>query len=371
MAVAKFKKGKDGYYSTNIWDGTYTVNGKKHYKHLRSKKSSKDLEKKVKEFQDKVAQRLSIKQNDILFLDYARYWAKLYKSQRASNTKAMYTNIIDVHFKPLEFIQLQNIQRSHLQMILNSAEGKERTKQQIRMTFRQIISSAVSDRLLPANIYDDIFSTTEQIKYKPKEKRTLSPDERKAIFKASFCEMDKIYVFLLYGCGIRKGEALALTVEDFDLENHNVIINKSHSFTSNTPERKCPKSKNGYRTLLIPDKTFPAIKQYIESRKRDGHTYLFVTRTGAPMTKNSYRRMWERILSAMNDVSDSPITGLTAHVFRHNYCTSLCYQIPKISIKMVAKLMGDTEAVVLNVYNHLMMEKEDYENAVNAAVNME
>ncbi len=81
--------------------------------------------------------------------------------------------------------------------------------------------------------------------------------------------------------------------------------------------------------------------------------------------------MWERILSAMNDVSDSPITGLTAHVFRHNYCTSLCYQIPKISIKMVAKLMGDTEAVVLNVYNHLMMEKEDYENAVNAAVNME
>ena len=50
MATAKFKKGKDGYYSTNVWDGTYKDNGKKKYKHLRSPKSSKDLEKKVKEF---------------------------------------------------------------------------------------------------------------------------------------------------------------------------------------------------------------------------------------------------------------------------------------------------------------------------------
>lgn len=28
MATAKFKKGKDGYYSTNVWDGTYKDNGK-------------------------------------------------------------------------------------------------------------------------------------------------------------------------------------------------------------------------------------------------------------------------------------------------------------------------------------------------------
>ncbi|WP_415982602.1 hypothetical protein [Anaerostipes caccae] len=54
MATAKYKRGADGYFSTNVWDGTYIAGGKKHYKHLRSKKSSKDLEKKVKEFEDNV-----------------------------------------------------------------------------------------------------------------------------------------------------------------------------------------------------------------------------------------------------------------------------------------------------------------------------
>ena len=54
-----------------------------------------------------------------------------------------------------------------------------------------------------------------------------------------------------------------------------------------------------------------------------------------------------------------------AHIFRHNYCTNLCYQVPAISIKKIAQLMGDTEKMVLNVYNHIMEEKEDAAKVVN------
>ena len=74
MATAKFKKGKDGYYSTNVWDGTYKDNGKKRYKHLRSAKSSKDLEKKVKEFERLRDERRGIIETDILFIEYAVQW---------------------------------------------------------------------------------------------------------------------------------------------------------------------------------------------------------------------------------------------------------------------------------------------------------
>ena len=41
---------------------------------------------------------------------------------------------------------------------------------------------------------------------------------------------------------------------------------------------------------------------------------------------------------------------MTAHMCRHNYCTRLCYEIPKISTKKIAELMGDTEQMVLKVY---------------------
>lgn len=185
MATAKFKKGKDGYYSTNVWDGTYKDNGKKRYKHLRSAKSSKDLEKKVKEFEQLRDQRQAMVDTDILFIDYARQWKVLYKeSNRANNTNKMYDNVINVHFDSIKYVKLQDIQRSHLQLILNGAKGKPRTQQQIVMTFKQVLHSAVCDRIYSAQSFADIFDNFESISYKAKEKRPLTPDEQRAVFKA-------------------------------------------------------------------------------------------------------------------------------------------------------------------------------------------
>ena len=86
------------------------------------------------------------------------------------------------------------------------------------------------------------------------------------------------------------------------------------------------------------------------------------------MNASSYAKMWRRILQAMSKTSDQEITCLTAHVLRHNYCTELCYQILKISIKHIAYRLGDTEKMVLEVYNHIVMEKEDSAGAINAAL---
>ena len=80
--------------------------------------------------------------------------------------------------------------------------------------------------------------------------------------------------------------------------------------------------------------------------------------------------MWKRIVKRMQEVSDQPIEGLTAHVFRHNYCTNLCYQIRTVSIKKIASLLGDTDKMVMEIYNHIILEKEDANTAVNNAINM-
>ena len=64
-------------------------------------------------------------------------------------------------------------------------------------------------------------------------------------------------------------------------------------------------------------------------------------------------------------ISENAVPGLTAHIFRHNYCTELCYQVPKISIKKIAQLMGDTEKMVLDVYNHISEERENAEAVIS------
>lgn len=369
MAKAKYTKGADGYFSTKIWDGTYTKDGKKHLKNLRTRKSSKALEDMVTEFKAEVSARKNVKKTDMLFIDYARSWLMVYKAQKSANTRKMYDNIIEKHLIALDTVKIQDIDRIHLQLVLNNAKDKKRTQQQIMLTFKQILKSAVSDRIFPLNAFEIIFRNADQIKYKPKERRTLTENEKNAIFKADFNNSDKTFIYLLYGCGLRRGEALALTVFDINIKTHEVTINKAHELSNEKPVQKTPKSGNGYRTVPIPDKVFPKIEEYVTWLRSRNRTYLFTMRNGKPVTKSSYDKMWKRIIRKMQDVTEEQITGLTAHVFRHNYCTNLCYQIPTVSIKRIAQLLGDTEKMVLEVYNHIVLEKEDAVSAVNSAIN--
>lgn len=184
MAKAKYTRGTDGYFSTKVWDGTYNpVTGQKNRKNLRTKKSSKALEDMVNEYKAKVSDRKNLRKSDISFLEYARRWRDVYKAQRCNATKAMYDNIIDKHFSYIEHVKLQDIDRMHLQIILNNAEGKKKTQQQIMLTFKQVLRSAVADRLFPANIMEDIFQNVESVKYEAKEKRALTSIEKKPSFR--------------------------------------------------------------------------------------------------------------------------------------------------------------------------------------------
>ncbi len=370
MAKAKYTKGADGYFKTNVWDGTYREDGRKHYIPLRSRKSSADLEKKKREYEESIKNRTQIRQSDITFVEYAREWKKVYKDSREHNTKEMYGNVIEKHLIALGTVKLHDIDRIHLQMVLNRARGKERTQELIQMAFFQILRSAVADRLFSADVYETIRANTPSVDYKAPEKRPLTAAEKEAVFKADYkYDADQAFVYLLYGCGLRREECIALTVFDFNFTDQCVSVNRAHEFVHGKPRQKDPKSWNGFRVLPIPDKICPVIRLYVDGLKAAGKTYLFTTQRGNPATLSCYRRIWERIIDAMQKASDEPIRGLTAHIFRHNYCTMLCYQIPQISIKRIAQLLGDTERMVLDVYNHIVLEKEDAAGAVNNAIN--
>ena len=80
MAKAKYTKQKNGYFQTRVWDGGYNDDGTKHYVTLRSKKSSKDLENKVNQFNQDVETRKHLRISDVTFYDYAKAWMDVYKA---------------------------------------------------------------------------------------------------------------------------------------------------------------------------------------------------------------------------------------------------------------------------------------------------
>lgn len=365
MAKAKYTPDKNGWYSTLVWDGTYDQYGQKHRKQLRTKKSSKELEKMVKDFRESVEQHDLTVRSNYTVQSYAQEWMRVYKAGMEINTQAMYRNIIDKHFVRLKDVKLSDVRRIHLQLMLNNASAA--TSRQIYMTFQQVIRSAVKDHFLPESIMSDIFGEISAPKVKAKERRPLTESEVQAVFDADLQPMDKAYLWIIYGCGLRREEALALTVFDIDTGRSILTVNKALIFDGNNPVLKAPKTENGARSVPIPGFLRDYLAWYTKQLKG---TNLFYCRRKIHMTHSSYVKMWKRISNALAavDSQNLRIRELTAHSFRHNYCSSLCYQIPTISIKRIAQLMGDTEAVAMKVYNHIILEKENASNAVENAL---
>ncbi|MBR0090181.1 MAG: site-specific integrase [Lachnospiraceae bacterium] len=374
MATAKYKKNKRGEFEARIWDGTYNPDGSKHRKKLVSKKSSADLERIVNDFRKQVEDMGDVRYSNISFGEYKEQWLSVAKSSREKNTILMYRNILSL-LSFMDDLRMADIRHAHFQQAINENAEHPRTCQQIYLTLRQIIKMAVRDRILPRNAIDDLAADISLPSYQKPQRRALTAREKDAILSVELDPRKMAFLFLLYSCGLRRGEALALSRFDFDWSNNTVSITKTLIFAPHPEIKPYPKSKNGIRVVPIPSSAIPKIKPFVESS--DGGC-LFRTQHGDLMTATGYNRLWRSILVSVNRTLGSgqnahhrangePTHGLTAHVLRHNYCTELCYQIPSISTKMIARLMGDTEKMVLDVYSHIVEEKEAVSASLEAA----
>lgn len=378
MPLKYTKNEKTGMFSTLVWDGTYDEHGRKHRKQITSKKSSGDLEKKVAEFKRQIEEQANVIHADTPFGEYALKWLSLAKAGRELNTQKMYENVVNKHFDLIYDLPLSQIRHSHFQEIINEQIEHPRTAQQIALTFRQIIKAAVKDRLLPRSALDDILSDVTIPSYKKPRKRALTALEKEAFFAADLDPRKRAFLNILYYCGLRRGEALALTTNSIDVPTKTLTVKDVIIFDGNTPRVKpYPKSENGVRSVPIPGPCLSQLQEYISTLPPG--SYLFRAEDSPLMTKAAYIRMWESIICSLNmavgydpqakkgPATEKKITDLTAHVFRHNYCTELCYQIPTLSTKMIAKMLGDHERMVIEVYGHLQEEREDVAGALERA----
>ena len=358
MAKAKYKynEARKEWY-TLVYDGTVTESGKKRRRRVTSKKSSADLEKKVLAFKQSLKEGNALISN-ITFGEYAQRWYESAKASKEINTRKMYQSVLKASFNEINDVPLANITHSHFQRCINAKLEHSRMCILIKQTFGQIVRSAVREHLMPRNAIEDVLMDVSLPKYKKPLKRPLSDAEKEAIKNAELDQRKRCFVSILFYCGLRKGEVLALTAADFDFKLKTLSVSKAWVDGIIKPY---PKSDNGIRVVPLPDASIDYIRPFVEAEPG----YIFHGKNGPIMTANAYRRMWESIIYNLNKVAPDPIDNLTAHVFRHNYCTELCYQIPTISTKMIARLLGDSEKMVIDVYSHLIEEKENVTDAVN------
>ena len=72
------------------------------------------------------------------------------------------------------------------------------------------------------------------------------------------------YAFeIFYWCGLRMGELLALTPEDFDFKNNTIRINKSYQRLEGKDVITDPKTPKSNRTIVMPEFLGEEIESYL------------------------------------------------------------------------------------------------------------
>ncbi len=102
----------------------------------------------------------------------------------------------------------------------------------------------------------------------------------------------------------------------------------------------------------------------------------FFRENAETLSKTQYVKMWDRVIKKMNDavtsdkeklIAAQSISGLTAHIFRHNYCTMLYYS--GISQKKAVELMRHSDLkMIMEVYAHLDEQKETVKEKLDKAI---
>ena len=205
---------------------------------------------------------------------------------------------------------------------------------------------------------------TEEVITDEEKLRYITPDEYHLFTSVIDDIVYKVFFAFLYYMGVRRGEAQALTWEDILWKASQVRIIKT--ITCKTLER----DKNGFqykitntknlknRKIEMPDALIHLMaKLYQYYRKFEGFNdewfvfggYRHLAGTTINRRKNSYFKLVEKTYG-------KAINNITNHEFRHSHASYLISN--GISAEYIAKRLGDTVAIVLDVYAHLFPETE-------------
>lgn len=160
----------------------------------------------------------------------------------------------------------------------------------------------------------------------------------------------KAFFEILYYCGLRKGEANALTWKDINFNNHTININKNITLKIKGEKWVIlpPKTKSSIRTLLLPkvlEKSLSRLyNEYYKYKNFNENWFVFggiepLKDTTIEAHKNKNCKL-------------SGVKQIRIHDFRHS-CASLLIK-NGASISLVAKYLGHSDiSTTLNTYTHL------------------
>ena len=179
-----------------------------------------------------------------------------------------------------------------------------------------------------------------------KEMKFWTKDEYKKFADEMMDKPVSFYAFeMLYWCGIREGELLALTAGDFDFEKCTVTISKSYQRLHGEDVITTPKTKKSNRTIKMPQFLCEEMQDYI------GMLYGYKKKDRIfPISKNYLHREMDRGSRAAG------VKRIRIHDLRHSHISLLIDM--GFSAVAIADRVGHESIEITYRYAHLFPSKQ-------------
>lgn len=285
------------------------------------------------------------------FDSFATAWLALKKRTVRAVTAANYAGAVRVwteHFgkeKPLA-----EIRKAEVEDLVSRYQDEGRSVARVGyllMTLRQILDEAAEEGLCGRNVATRVRARGQA----PKEREALSAAQVATLRETLGADRLEA-LWLLSLAGLRRSEVLGLKWTDLDLDTRRLSITRGRVQIggSATIEETPTKTRNGTRTITLPESVADALKRLRSTQAeelglvqvRDG--YLGVDEIGEPIRPEWYSDEWQRLCKRAG------VPAVTLHAARHTSVTLM--RDLGIPDHLVAEWHGHDEVVMRRTYSH-------------------
>lgn len=344
------KKAKDGKKQETTWYCSFTyvdIDGKKKKKTKRGFQRATDAEEWKNNFLKEIESNKQTSHDGVTFAEFVEIYKQDNKKTIREHTWQTKENIIRAklipYFGEKKLDEITNLDIRNWQNKLwdeRRENGERYSEDYLRTIFNQlsaILSHAVKYYKLPSNpaAGECIFH-----KNSGQEKQCWTTEEYLKFTDAIMDKPDAFYAFeVLYWCGLRISELLALTPNDIDFKNNVIRIDKGYHRIGDHDVTAKPKTKKSIRNVDMPDFLAEELKEYIDS--------LYEIENGQRIFDFSEDRL-RHIMQ--NGSKRAGVKRIRIHDLRHSHVSLLINM--GFSSTAIAERLGHKSIEITHQYAH-------------------
>ena len=378
MPRMKNQKRSDGRVQSKVYLG----NGK--YKYVYAE-NNKELAEKVQEVKLRLGKGIDVSAERDTFGTWAERWLR--KKQGKISDGRYQTYAIRVKkLDSISSIPISELNVADCQDVIDiyAAEGVAyKTLKEYKSVMSQVCDYAIINRVMDFNPTKGVELPAEYIQDEDSEKeprRALTKEEQSWILADTSHRAHTAAMIMLFA-GLRRGELLALTWSDIDLDARTITINKAVAMIKDVPKVKpCTKTKSGMRVINIA----PILADYLREQKAKS-LLVCPNASGQLMSGSSWRKLWASYMKELNflhgnfdgvivtDKDGKPkqfekpksihapveipmvIPQITAHWLRHTFITNM--YLAGVDVLTAKEQAGHADIqTTMEIYTHLNAE---------------